>query len=103
LYWLQNQSQQEVADKVNRDKSSVMRTIRTLEHKKLVKTKKDPKDSRRKIISLTETGQFVSMQIVDIITNVENEIAEVISDRPKEEFLELLKQATKKLEDLAKS
>lgn len=103
LYWLKEQSQKEIADHVHRDKSSVLRTISALEKKGLVINKKDNSDGRRKVLMLTETGQFVAGQIVDLITEIENEIAGALTDRPKAEFLEFLKKASQKLELLATS
>lgn len=103
LYWLKEQSQQEVANQVHRDKSSVLRTVLALEKKRLVFNKKDDSDNRRKVLALTDTGKFVALQIIDLIKKVEDEIAIALTDRPKSEFLELLKKASEKLELMAVS
>lgn len=103
LYWLKEQSQQQVADHVNRDKSSVLRTVLALEKKGLVINKKDEKDGRKKVLTLTETGKFVAIQVNDLIDVVESKIIKALTDRPQEEFLESLKEATKRLEIVADS
>lgn len=103
LYWLKEQSQQQVANHVNRDKSSVLRTVLALEKKGLIANKKDDSDNRRKVLTLTETGKFVAIQIVDLIKEIENEIVAAMTERPKSEFLDLLKKAGDKLELLAGS
>lgn len=103
LFWLKEQSQQEIADHVHRDKSSVLRTVTALEKKGLVMNKKDHSDGRRKVLMLTETGKFVAGQIINLITEIETEIAGALTDRPKPEFLEILKKASQKLDLLANS
>ena len=75
LYWFKKQSQQQVADHLNRDKSSVLRTVKVLEKKGLVANKRDRVDGRRKVLTLTETGLFVATQVVGLIEEIENEIA----------------------------
>lgn len=103
LYWLKEQSQQQVANHVNRDKSSVLRTVQILEKKGLVVNKKDDADNRRKVLTLTDTGKFVAIQIIDLIKEIENEIASALTDKPRSELLVSLKKAGDKLELLADS
>lgn len=103
LYWLKEQSQQEVANHINRDKSSVLRTVLALEKKGLVMNKKDGTDKRRKVLALTDIGKFVAIQIIDLITEIENEIANALSERPKSELLDSLKKAGEQLDLLANS
>jgi len=103
LFYFNEQSQQLVADRVNRDKSSVLRTAQALEKKGLLAFKKDEQDARRKVLALTETGKFVAIQVEDLIRDIEKEIGAALSDRPKNEILEILKQSAEKLESLANS
>lgn len=103
LFYFNEQSQQSVANRVNRDKSSVLRTAQVLEKKGLLTFKKDEEDARRKVLALTETGKFVAIQVEDLVRDIENEIGAALSDRPKNEILEILKQSAEKLENLANS
>lgn len=103
LYWLKEQSQQQVANRISRDKSSVLRTVSALEKKGLITNKKDIRDGRRKVLTLTDTGNFVALQIIDLIREIENQITGALTDRPKNEVLGLLKKAAEKLESLADS
>jgi DNA-binding MarR family transcriptional regulator len=103
LYWLKEQSQQQVADHINRDKSSVLRTVLALEKKGLIVNKKDDLDNRRKVLTLTDTGKFVAIQIVDLIKEIEIEIVAALTERPKSEFVAYLKKAGDKLDLLADS
>lgn len=103
LFYFKEQSQQSVANHINRDKSSVLRTAQALEKKGLLAFKKDEEDARRKVLALTETGKFVAIQVEDLVGDIEKEIGAALSDRPKNELLKILKQSAGKLEDLANS
>lgn len=103
LYYFKEQPQQSLADLINRDKSSVLRTARALEKRGLLTYKKDKTDARRKVLTLTETGVFVAIKVEGLVKEIENGIGEALSDRPKKEILELLKKATKRLEILTNS
>lgn len=98
LFWLEDQSQQEVADRLRRDKSSVLRTVKGLQGKGLVEIKKDKEDGRRKVLVLTGKGRQTTLQINALIREIETKIFHAFTDRPKDEFIQLLKEATRKLE-----
>lgn len=103
LYVLGDLSLQELADKIKRDKSSVSRTSSLLYEKGLIKYKKDEADARKKLLSLTNTGKFVALQIEDSVKEIEEEISNVLTNGPKSEFIQILKSATEKLEKLTNS
>ncbi len=103
LYYFKDQSQKAVADFIKRDKSSIFRTATALEKKGLLTYKKDKSDARKKVLALTETGTFVAVQVEDLISEIEKDIALALSDRPKKEFLKILKKASEKLEKMADS
>lgn len=103
LYFYKNQTQQSISTLINRDKSSVFRTTKALEKKGLLSFKKDEHDARRKQIKLTETGKFVALQIGTLIKKIEKEIGEALSQQPKEKFLEELRNAAKKIDQLPNS
>jgi DNA-binding MarR family transcriptional regulator len=60
--------QQEIADAVFRDKSSVQRTVAKLEYQGLVEIRKNM-DKRKKSIVLSETGKAVAQKIVSFISS----------------------------------
>lgn len=103
LYYFKEQSQQEIANRIHRDKSSVLRTASALEKKGLLTYKKDNTDKRKKLLTLTEVGNFVALQIIDLITEIEDKIATALTDRPKEELIEMLEIVSEKLELLTNS
>jgi DNA-binding MarR family transcriptional regulator len=91
-------SQQEVADIVHRDKSSVQRTVVVLEKKGLITITQDKKDKRRNILRTTETGNFVALQIKDIVKKVEEEIFSAFNSEDKLNTINTIKETADKLE-----
>lgn len=91
-------SQQEVADIVHRDKSSVQRTVVVLEKKGLITITQDKKDKRKNILRTTETGNFVALQIKDIVRNVEAEIFSAFNSEDKINTINSIKETADKLE-----
>ena len=91
-------SQQEVADIVHRDKSSVQRTVVVLEKKGLISITQDKKDKRKNILRTTETGNFVALQIKDIVRKVEAEIFSAFNSEDKLNTINSIKQTADKLE-----
>ncbi len=91
-------SQQEVADIVHRDKSSVQRTVVTLEKKGLISVSQDKADKRKNILRTTETGTFVAQQIKDIVKKVEEEIFSAFKSEDKLNTINTIKETADKLE-----
>jgi MarR family transcriptional repressor of mepA len=63
LFQFGEMSQQEVADLIERDKSSVQRTVQYLEKMGLVSIHLDPKDKRKNILRITDKGQKLAEKI----------------------------------------
>jgi DNA-binding MarR family transcriptional regulator len=91
-------SQQEVADMVHRDKSSVQRTVVVLEKKGLITIVQDEKDKRKNILRTTETGTFVALQIKGIVKKVEEEIFSAFASEDKLNTINTIKETADKLE-----
>lgn len=91
-------SQQEVADIISRDKSSVQRTVVALQKKGLVQVNTDEKDKRKNILSTTETGTFVATQIRDIMRKVEEEIFAAFESKDRQNTINVIKSTADKLE-----
>lgn len=67
--------QQEIAEVVKKDKSSVLRQIDTLEKKNLVQRVVDPNDRRRNIVKITENG----VKLIDEINIKLDELFSLLS------------------------
>jgi len=91
-------SQQEVADMVHRDKSSIQRTVVVLEKKGLVYISPDANDKRKNILRATETGRFVAQQIKDIIRKVEEQLFSAFDSEDKLNTINTIKTTADKLE-----
>ncbi len=94
-------SQQEVADIISRDKSSVQRTVVALQKKGLVQVEADEKDKRKNILSTTETGTFVATQIRDIMRKVEEEIFSAFESSDRLTTINVIKETADRLEGAA--
>lgn len=99
VYDFRKLSQQEVADIISRDKSSVQRTVVALQKKGLVQVSADEKDKRKNILSTTETGAFVATQIRDIMKRVEEEIFEAFESKDRQNTINVIKSTADKLEN----
>lgn len=76
-------SQQEIADYVERDKSSVLRTVKSLGVKKLVELAQNPFDMRKKMVQLTKEGQNMAESINSKILIVDQVIFACLSEEEK--------------------
>lgn len=63
LFYKGTMSQQEIADAIERDKSSVLRSIKSLQNKQLLNVAQDPFDKRKKMIQLTSEGHNIGISI----------------------------------------
>lgn len=95
-------SQQEIADVICRDKSSVQRTILTLEKKGLVTITPSEKDKRKNVVSTTEEGKRVALKLKEVIRKVEEEIMEIFDAEIKVNHIQSLKVIADNLEQLHK-
>lgn len=93
-------SQQEIADMVHRDKSSVQRTVVVLEKKGLISIAPDKNDKRKNNLRTTKTGTFVALQIKDIMQKVEAEIFSAFNSEDKLNTISTIKETADKLEQL---
>ncbi len=91
-------SQQEIANALQRDKSSIQRTINALLKKGLIQVGKDPNDKRKKIVGVSTTGSFVSSQIKGIIRKVEEEMFTSFDAPEQSEMIASIAATADKLE-----
>ncbi len=79
LFQFGEMSQQEVADLIERDKSSVQRTMQYLEKVGLISIHLDPKDKRKNILKITDKGQKLAEKIHENAMAMNKKITEDIS------------------------
>jgi len=90
LYYKGPQSQQEIADTLLRDKSSVLRTIALLQQANYVQVQADLVDKRKKTIKLTENGQQLGEKIANEVSDIDNMMFSSLSTAEKLLLKELL-------------
>ena len=95
-------SQQEIANLIHRDKSSVQRTILAFEKKGLVTIKPSAQDKRKNLVSTTEKGTEVALKLKDVIQKVEDEIMQIFDAEIKLNHIHSLKVIADNLEQLHK-
>jgi DNA-binding MarR family transcriptional regulator len=91
-------SQQEIADVTHRDKSSIQRTLITLEKKGLIKIEQDAGDKRRNLIFLTDAGKLLAEKIKQLMKQAEQETFAVLSQYERESAIANMKDIADKLE-----
>ncbi len=95
-------SQQEIANNLQRDKSSVTRTVTALLKKGLIEVRQDSKDKRKKLLHTTEAGSRVGIKIKDIIRKVEQDIFSAFDSGDIKETIQSVKRTADKLEHMKK-
>lgn len=91
-------SQQDVADILGRDKSSVMRTITTMVKKGLVTVSQDANDKRRNNVIPTENGNALTVKLKNVAKEAEAEALKAFSVEEKDTILKALIDIADKLE-----
>lgn len=92
--------QQQIANEIGRDKSSVLRTIYSLEKEKLVIVMPDTGDKRKNCILLTEKGKLLAEMIRDKIMNLENVLFTNLKNPERNRFLRVIKDIGDNLQNL---
>lgn len=92
-------SQQEVADILNRDKSSIQRTIVTMEKKGFVTVSQDAKDKRRNIVNSTKSGHALAVKLKNITKQIEKETMKAFSIEERDATIKTLKNIADRLEE----
>ncbi|WP_158559158.1 MarR family winged helix-turn-helix transcriptional regulator [Deminuibacter soli] len=85
-------SQQEIANRTERDKSSIQRTVRLLEEKNLVVIQQDQFDKRKNIVHLTAEGKCVTGKIRKTLIEAEDEVFSAVEEKDREDFFRVLKR-----------
>ncbi|MBP5174823.1 MAG: winged helix DNA-binding protein [Treponema sp.] len=91
-------TKKEIAEKINRDKSTVTVLIRKLIDEGLVKEEVNAEDSRSKLISLTAKGKKYKSLTSSISSDLLSVCYEGFSDAEKKTLLKLLQKMNKNVE-----
>lgn len=83
-------SQQEIAGKLFRDKSSILRSIASLESKGLVTITADSADKRKRIIGLTDAGENQATMVNTEIRKIDKMLFSCLTEKEKKDFEALL-------------
>ena len=83
-------SQQDMADKLQRDKSSIFRSISSLEGRGLLAVAKDPFDKRRNLVQLTKEGKKLADKIALEISRIDAMLFECLSPEETTTFESLI-------------
>jgi DNA-binding MarR family transcriptional regulator len=93
-------SQQDIADEITRDKSSVLRTIGSLESYGFLKVEPDVTDKRKKLVSITDAGSDLAKKIAGEADAIDNQMFTNLSVAEKLILTELLEKCTNHLQAL---
>jgi DNA-binding MarR family transcriptional regulator len=92
LYGQGDLSQQEIANRTERDKSSVQRTVRLLQDKKLVIIQQDQFDRRKNIVHITSAGKTITAKIRKVLIEAEEEVFSAVNPKDRDDFFNVLKK-----------
>ena len=90
LYYQGRLSQQELADLLHRDKSSIQRTIVTLAKAQVVTINEDCQDKRKNIIALSDCGRLLAIELEKNRNDVESHLFKHIGDNAKQKLINLI-------------
>jgi DNA-binding MarR family transcriptional regulator len=94
------QSQQEIAHELLRDKSSVMRTIGSLETSGYLNTEPDTTDKRKKLVNLTSKGSDLTNRLSAEMGDMDRMMFSNLSVAEKLILTELLEKCTDHINDI---
>jgi DNA-binding MarR family transcriptional regulator len=94
IYYTGLQSQQEIADELLRDKSSVLRTVSWLEKAGYIIVEPDTTDKRKKLLKLTKQGQQLAEKIAEETSGMDDKMFSNLSKAEKLILTELLDKVT---------
>lgn len=92
--------QQQIADEIGRDKSSVLRTISNLEREDLVCVTTDVADKRKNCVMLTPKGRILARLIKDKIVNLEKVLFNSLKSPEHDRFMQVIKSIGSNLQNI---
>lgn len=92
LFYQENISQQEMADQLERDKTTISRVVQGMLKKDLIQWNENPEDRRQKRISLTEKGRNIQTELVQVSGTLYEEVLQEIYTRDLTIALKVIQQ-----------
>jgi len=90
----------EMADAMDKDKSSILRIIDVLEEKELVRRAVDPKDRRKKYLLVTKKGERVIDKFTKIEAELRTELKEGLAKEDMRIFYKVVRHIKAKAEQM---
>lgn len=98
LWYKEGYNQQEIADTLKRDKTTITRVLGKMFDKNLLVKVPDRKDSRNNLIYLTKLGKDLQHKCVDITGNQYNKLVKDITDEEITITLNVLNKILRNIE-----
>lgn len=99
-YFGHNVSQQDIANKLFKDKAGIQRTVRTLEAEGCVRIEADPDDKRKNIIQITDKGTALCQEIMKKLAQYDEEIMNLLEPGESEILFGVLNRLRTRLEQV---
>jgi len=93
-------SQQDIADKLIRDKSSVLRSVVSLEGKGFLVTAQDPFDKRKKMVQMSNAGKKLGDLIAAELSTLDQHLFACLNAKELQQFHSLLKKCVQNINEL---
>lgn len=92
-------SQQEIANLLQKDKSGIQRTIRTLERDGYLRVQQDDADRRKNLVQLTPAGKMIMEQVLSTSKSFDQQLTSKLTADEVDTLLSLLKKVSESLEN----
>ncbi|GAB3908875.1 hypothetical protein GCM10028803_45390 [Larkinella knui] len=87
-------SQQDIANILQRDKSGIQRSIRTLERDGYLRISADDSDRRKNLIGLTPAGKMIIEKIIQTAKELDDEVTNQLTPEEVTSLLRILKKVS---------
>lgn len=94
-----NLSQQDIANTLQKDKSGIQRSLRTLERDGYLRVVADEVDRRKNIIRLTPAGRMVVEQAIEAMEVLDQQVMNQLPETQKLAFLTTMRRVIDLLKD----
>ncbi|AEI50429.1 MarR family winged helix-turn-helix transcriptional regulator [Runella slithyformis] len=91
-------SQQEIANFLQKDKSGIQRSIRTLERDGYLRVAADDNDRRKNVVQLTPAGKLTIKKISEMAADINRQVTSQLTPEEVSTLLTLLKKISSKMD-----
>jgi DNA-binding MarR family transcriptional regulator len=85
-------SQQEIANLIQKDKSGIQRSLRTLERDGYLRIVADAIDRRKNLIQLTPAGKLVVEKVIESAEQIDKQVTDQLTTEELTSFLQTLRK-----------